>query len=596
MSVHYNYLNIGVWNIHGIFCNINKSKLCKLDDPEFIRNISSFDILCLQETLSYPKCTNPLSIEGFRVIPLYRKISGNNRHFGGSMLCIKNHVRNGVKIVEKFCGDIVWVKLDKTFFSLEKDLFVCFAYVPPSDSPYVKNLDVDILEKIEEGLLGYSKRGNVLLAGDINAKTGTERDFIEELDDKHSPINDNRSYCFDIPLDRENQDNHPLDKQGKRFLEFCKNTRMRILNGRSPGDRRGNLTRLPMALRESPSTLDYMACDVSTLSMVKYFQVLPHSGLSDHCCLSLSLNVKFEHSTTEQVVIQKKQNIKFVDPEIFVRRISSPSGIEKIRKFRRDYQEINEISPDDMCKDLTEMMLYFSVPPENYKKKGNSKRRCKDKPPWFNRECSFAKTKLNQAEKRLRKDPFNRNLLQNVVNARKGYKRLCKQSEWGMRQILASKLNAIEKGNPVEFWNVVKECQAWGTNKADPAEAIPPSEWLDHFQSLLNPATNVPAFAKNELSTLESTPSFTELDYRISLEEVKRALIRMNHKSAPGYDGLPCKFLVAEKREIPTILEFFFNKLFLCADYPSMWTENFHKSIFKKGDISDPNNYRGIAI
>ena len=99
-----------------------------------------------------------------------------------------------------------------------------------------------------------------------------------------------------------------------------------------------------------------------------------------------------------------------------------------------------------------------------------------------------------------------------------------------------------------------------------------------------------------KMSTLESTPSFTELDYRISLEEVKRALIRMNHKSAPGYDGLPCKFLVAEKREIPTILEFFFNKLFLCADYPSMWTENFLKSIFKKGDNSDPNNYRGIAI
>ena len=101
---------------------------------------------------------------------------------------------------------------------------------------------------------------------------------------------------------------------------------------------------------------------------------------------------------------------------------------------------------------------------------------------------------------------------------------------------------------------------------------------------------------KNELSELESTSSFTELDYMISLGEVKRALKRLNHKSAPGCDGLPCNFLVAEKKELPHILEFFFNKLFSCTAYPLLWTDNFLKSIFKKGDNSDPNNYRGIAI
>ena len=38
-----------------------------------------------------------------------------------------------------------------------------------------------------------------------------------------------------------------------------------------------------------------------------------------------------------------------------------------------------------------------------------------------------------------------------------------------------------------------------------------------------------------------------------------------------------------------------FNKVFTFAAYPVLWTQNL-KPIFKKGDICDPNIYRGIAI
>ena len=85
----YNYINVGVWNIQGLFLNVNKSKLCKLGDPVMLERIKSFDILALQETQCGPSETKGLSVHGFCLLPFHRKISLNNRYFGGMIILIK---------------------------------------------------------------------------------------------------------------------------------------------------------------------------------------------------------------------------------------------------------------------------------------------------------------------------------------------------------------------------------------------------------------------------------------------------------------------------------------------------------------------------
>ena len=144
MVKFYNFVNIGVWYIHGNFCNINKVKINKLNDPEFRKRLRSFEILCLQETQCGPNETASLSVEGYKLFPFHRKISGNNRHFGGSLLIIKSEIRPGIKIVNTFDGDKIWIMLLKEYFNLEKDMYICFAYVPPMTTCYAKGLDYDI--------------------------------------------------------------------------------------------------------------------------------------------------------------------------------------------------------------------------------------------------------------------------------------------------------------------------------------------------------------------------------------------------------------------------------------------------------------------
>ena len=107
----------------------------------------------------------------------------------------------------------------------------------------------------------------LVIGGDFNAKTSTAHDFVLYQDDNHSPIMDIPTYFIDDHLKRENCDKHSVDKQGETLINLCKNSRMRILNGKTKGDRYGRYTRFPLAIRESPSTLDYAIADMEILKI-----------------------------------------------------------------------------------------------------------------------------------------------------------------------------------------------------------------------------------------------------------------------------------------------------------------------------------------
>ena len=89
---------------------------------------------------------------------------------------------------------------------------------------------------------------------------------------------------------------------------------------------------------------------------------------------------------------------------------------------------------------------------------------------------------------------------------------------------------------------------------------------------------------------------FSEMDYKITNVEITKALKRIKTEASPGPDKIPGSCLPAGNSTLMPALSIFFNKLFSMAAQPCSFSLNFLKSIFKKGDPSDPNNYRGIAI
>ena len=86
------------------------------------------------------------------------------------------------------------------------------------------------------------------------------------------------------------------------------------------------------------------------------------------------------------------------------------------------------------------------------------------------------------------------------------------------------------------------------------------------------------------------------LDARISLTEILEALFVLKKGKAPGPDGLLLEYLRIFAEVHGEVLHKLLNKIFSNHVYPTSWTTNFLKPIFKKGDQSDTENYRGLAI
>ena len=126
----FNNLTVGCWNIQGVMEKVNSSKINKIEDPIFEKIFKKFDILCLQETHLSQDDDVP-KFDGYLPIPHSRKLSGNNRYFGGMLVYIKTSIRSGARIRRNFDDDALEVTLLKNFFGLGKDFKILFTYASP---------------------------------------------------------------------------------------------------------------------------------------------------------------------------------------------------------------------------------------------------------------------------------------------------------------------------------------------------------------------------------------------------------------------------------------------------------------------------------
>ena len=124
-----NYIDIGSWNIYGLTEEINGSKHYKSNEDEFLQILSKFDILCLQETHCGPDIVNHLTFQGFKLRHFNRPKSNNNRFYGGMLIIFREYISKGISFLSsKDHHDKLWLKLEKSFFGFERDIYLCFIY------------------------------------------------------------------------------------------------------------------------------------------------------------------------------------------------------------------------------------------------------------------------------------------------------------------------------------------------------------------------------------------------------------------------------------------------------------------------------------
>ena len=189
-----------------------------------------------------------------------------------------------------FTGHIIWFSIKKEFFSLERDIFFCLCYQIPAYSSHQAYLERDMYDIIVEDKAIYEEKYecDFIVCGDLNGRAGIEADYV--TDDNYAYLPLPKDYVADIPyvINRNNED-RTVNMSGRRILDICKMSNLRIANGRIGKDAsKGSVT---CVKSRGSSTVDYVLCTPVLLNILNDFEVYPVNEYSDHNPIVFDLKV-----------------------------------------------------------------------------------------------------------------------------------------------------------------------------------------------------------------------------------------------------------------------------------------------------------------
>lgn len=459
-------------------------------------------------------------------------------------------------------------------------------------------MDFNILEIIEKDITDkYGSKGDIIITGDLNARTGSHPDFIQDDDFSHIPI-DNNSYEVDVLVGRRTNNDNILDSRGRDILDLCISNKLRILNGRSFGDSSGKFTCFNYA---GCSVVDYYIVSESLLSNILYMSVSDFiPTLSDcHCQLSLKLLSSFEREKINFHMRDFPKYFKWNDESSlrFQNAFSHPLIQQNIKTFMDSKIENNAESIQRATENLHSIVTKAAN--ISLRRRPDRKKRV-DTKKWFDsdlykiRKVVFSKAKLMAKYPR---DPIIRG---SFYKANKAYSKLRKFKKKEFKQNILDKLDDLQSSQPKEYWNLVKSLK--DSKKDNPEKCIDDKTWHEYFSKLSSIPDKYQARIheiSRKISLLESDPcnkTFSNLDFKISEGELNKAFTKLKSGKSPGLDSISNEMLKSVQVHINPCLLRLFNTVFLSGIYPEKWSEGYLIPIFKSENPLYPQNYRGITI
>lgn len=592
-------VSVCTWNVNGL---ISKYKN-KIEDECFIEQISKNDIVGLTET--HVDDNADIHVDGYS---LYRKsrpkLQKARRNHGGLLILVRNNLKPGVKHLECINPNYHWVKLEKAFFSLEHDIYMCFAHIPPQNSTYTVRTGDTVLEEISKDICNYSKQGMVMLLGDLNARIGEKSDLILNDDNDYVP-NPTDSLPDSIILSRKSQDKH-ISPRGNGLLDLCMSSHMRILNGRTAGDCQGKFT---CHNAQGSSVIDYVIISETLCNGINYFHVHDFDAtFSDHCKLSVQLNVEVTFKTCPTDVPKVKMaNV----PCRFKWQASAVTRFQKALHSQQIQQQVERLivstnneqmstGSEEYAKALQDILISAadkSLPKTApFRKKSTKKKFNK---PWYDTDLRVLRQRVKEGSKQLTKnpsDPIVRSLFFRDV---KYYNKVRKKKIKAYKQNLMANLENLENNNPKEFWSLLEKLKASSASNPKTESLISSDEWYNYFK-LLNTApqhmSDIEKQFGEKMKEQEKDEVFNELCYTITQTEISKAISRLKNGKAVSLDGISNEMIKAAHNTLLPCLAKVFNRILVSDVYPELWSKGYLSPIFKANDRHDPYNYRGIAI
>lgn len=143
--------------------------------PEFSKLVNDYDIFCVCETKL--DRYDSIDVPGYVFFSQCRK-QKFIRKSGGIGIFVKQTLSPYITLITSDSDYILWVSINKCAFKTDEDIHLGAVYIPPSDSRFYNQDEVDQFNtEITNSCISNKY---VLLMGDFNARTNNRLDFLEE--------------------------------------------------------------------------------------------------------------------------------------------------------------------------------------------------------------------------------------------------------------------------------------------------------------------------------------------------------------------------------------------------------------------------------
>ena len=563
----------------------------KLLDGDFLNLIDKYDFLLFTETW-FSKLSNT-DIKGFSVINCPRQKCNKKakRDSGGVVVYYKDCFIDKIQLVKNDSRGIIWFKLLKQHFGLDQDTFIGLCYIPPENSslykyPTSELFECDLYSVLNDDILLYSDQGNVYLLGDFNARTGQKQEFVDNLGLNrfvNMPDSDDSSVHVDIRKSNDTISN----SFGNKLLGMCKDNNMFLLNGRLEP---GKFTCFSTDVRNcGSSVVDYVVTSVHNFDNVNNFQVNDLSEFSDHCSISFCLKcfINVEENIDNEYVDKIKWDCDHVNEfnELLLERAGVFDAI--VNDFVSD-----NVSTDECINSLSSLIAEISFDQFGSRirvRNPNRINRSNNKVPWFDDDCREAKRRFFNSKHLYKINPSQVNKIR-MLEERNIFAKLKRNKKYKYNLKQRENIAQLSKSNPRKFWKYINSSK---NNKKHINSNVSESDFVKYFSTLFQNQTSNENY--NDTDN-ESNINIESLDRPFTVEEIIKTISTMKRNKSAGNDTVLPDFFIDSKHFIAPYLCKIYNKIYESGVYPEQWTKSIIVPIYKKGDRTNPANYRGISL
>ena len=597
------------WNIQGIGS--------KLELESIQQVLSGFDIIFLFETMKLNSFQPNFKDYNYYHCQRAFQHPRARRPAGGIAVLIKNNLVKHVKI-EKINEYVIWLKISQ---KSQPPIFIGGTYIPPSGSKfYLHTSHDDIFTNLRQDLAKFFQYSPlVALCGDFNSRTGKLDDFDRYRNGKDADLfqtinngtfngtGNSKWYTENRQSKDESHNNF-----GKELVNLCKSCNMRIMNGFYNVSHSNDFTcYAPLG----KSIVDYLICTESFYKLLANFFICSKLVESDHTPLQFKFNVEFFLSNPHSIMKPKKKQVAHYYYVYNKEKLQNYKDNLKSNASQEHLQFVCNNIYDNASSDTVIAAMYDyltqCIDPVFKKKSVKSTKNKFPTNAWYDNECKLVRKTVNVYAKE--HDICIPKYDEQYKYLYKIYRSTIQRKKRLYHKMNREKLYSLQGQSQTTCWKVWNDLTMM-SNKPNNQPNL--EIFHDYFKGQTHPP-DFDYFDQEHMSDIDShieqynknctntgvSPALTDLslneqicDSTITEDEVFFHIKKLKSNKASGIDGIPGEFFKFVSDELTTPFCVIFNYILDKGDYPSQWSEGLINALHKKGDPSNPDNYRKITI